>query len=198
MILSASSPASSSGRCRSSTVSPVRECHRRGALRALRAGAQRGPSPGTRREPAHGDQRAGEMSRRLRRADSIIGNLALLDVYGRVARMIREAARERGHRGRGWRGHRQRPAQAEMAAMIGHSARPSPAPSEFRQRGFLEISGKRIVVRSAFLGRASTAERRARAALAGLGTGGSCHYPCRIRSLARARIVGTSNGFSIW
>ena len=33
-----------------------------------------------------------EMSRRLRRADEVIGNLALLDVYARVAGAIRELA----------------------------------------------------------------------------------------------------------
>ena len=37
-----------------------------------------------------------EMSRRLRRADAIIGNLALLDVYGRVARFLRDLARTDG------------------------------------------------------------------------------------------------------
>lgn len=93
-----------------------------------------------------------EMSRRLRRADSIIGNLALLDVYGRVARMIRELAASDGTEVDGGVVIRQRPTQAEMAAMIGTSRETvSRALSEFQRRGFLEISGKRIVVRRAFL-----------------------------------------------
>src|SRR5207245_7299784 len=37
-----------------------------------------------------------EMSRRLRHADEVIGNLALLDVYARVARIIRDLAEEEG------------------------------------------------------------------------------------------------------
>ena len=37
-----------------------------------------------------------EMSRRLRHADEGIGNLALLDVYGRVARTIRDLAQKQG------------------------------------------------------------------------------------------------------
>ncbi len=93
-----------------------------------------------------------EMSRRLRRADSIIGNLALLDVYGRVARMLRELAAADGQETEGGVVIRQRPTQAEMAAMIGTSRETvSRALSEFQRRGFLEISGKRIVVRRAFL-----------------------------------------------
>ena len=37
-----------------------------------------------------------EMSRRLRHADEVIGNLALLDVYARVARVLRELALKQG------------------------------------------------------------------------------------------------------
>src|SRR6266540_113219 len=37
-----------------------------------------------------------ELSRRLRRADAVIGNLALLDVYGRLAGKLRELARAEG------------------------------------------------------------------------------------------------------
>ncbi len=39
-----------------------------------------------------------ELSRRLRRADEVIGNLALLDVYARVASALREMARRDGER----------------------------------------------------------------------------------------------------
>jgi CRP/FNR family cyclic AMP-dependent transcriptional regulator len=37
-----------------------------------------------------------ELSRRLRQADKIIGNLALLDVYGRMARVLTDLARKDG------------------------------------------------------------------------------------------------------
>lgn len=93
-----------------------------------------------------------EMSRRLRRADAVIGNLALLDVFGRVARVIRELAKNEGTETEDGIVIRQRPTQAEMAAMIGTSRETvSRALSEFQRRGFLDISGKRIFVRRAFL-----------------------------------------------
>lgn len=93
-----------------------------------------------------------ELSRRLRRADAVIGNLALLDVFGRVARVIRELAKNEGTETEDGIVIRQRPTQAEMAAMIGTSRETvSRALSEFQRRGFLDISGKRIFVRRAFL-----------------------------------------------
>lgn len=93
-----------------------------------------------------------EMSRRLRRADAVIGNLALLDVFGRVGGMIRELAHSEGQATVEGIVVRQRPTQAEMAAMIGTSRETvSRTLSEFQRRGFLEITGRRILVRRAFL-----------------------------------------------
>jgi CRP-like cAMP-binding protein len=92
-----------------------------------------------------------EMSRRLRRADAIIGNLALLDVYGRVARFLRELAKAEGEPSSGSVVIRQRPTQQEIASMIGTSRETvSRALSEFQRRGFVEVSGRRIILRGGF------------------------------------------------
>jgi CRP-like cAMP-binding protein len=92
-----------------------------------------------------------EMSRRLRRADAIIGNLALLDVYGRVARFLRELAKNEGVETADGVEIKSRPTQAEIAAMIGTSRETvSRALSEFQRRGFLELMGKRILLRRGF------------------------------------------------
>ena len=93
-----------------------------------------------------------ELSRRLRRADAIIGNLALLDVFGRVARFLRELAKNEGEHTDGMVVIRQRPTQQEIASMIGTSRETvSRALSEFQRRGFIELSGKKIVLRSSFI-----------------------------------------------
>jgi CRP/FNR family transcriptional regulator/CRP/FNR family cyclic AMP-dependent transcriptional regulator len=92
-----------------------------------------------------------EMSRRLRRADEVIGNLALLDVYGRVARYLREmASREGVETVRGIE-IKHRPDQSEVAAMIGTTRETvSRAFSEFQRRGFIEIVGNRLILRQGF------------------------------------------------
>ncbi|MBS2031876.1 MAG: Crp/Fnr family transcriptional regulator [Deltaproteobacteria bacterium] len=92
-----------------------------------------------------------EMSKRLRRADAIIGNLALLDVFGRVARFLRELAKTDGKEVNEGIEITKRPTQAEIAAMIGTSRETvSRALSEFQRRGFLDMTGKRIVLRHGF------------------------------------------------
>jgi CRP-like cAMP-binding protein len=93
-----------------------------------------------------------ELSRRLRRADAVIGNLALLDVYGRLAGKLRELAEAEGEEIDGGVVLRQRPTQAEIAAMIGTSRETvSRALSDLARRGYVVISGKRLVLRNAFL-----------------------------------------------
>jgi CRP-like cAMP-binding protein len=93
-----------------------------------------------------------ELSRRLRRADEVIGNLALLDVFGRLARKLRELAASEGEKVDGGVLIRARPTQAEIAAMIGTSRETvSRALSEFARRGYLEMTGKRLMLRSGFL-----------------------------------------------
>lgn len=93
-----------------------------------------------------------ELSRRLRRADEVIGNLALLDVYGRLAGKLREMAAADGEEREDGILIRQRPTQSEIAAMIGTSRETvSRALSELARRGFLEMNGKRLLLRRAFL-----------------------------------------------
>jgi CRP-like cAMP-binding protein len=93
-----------------------------------------------------------ELSRRLRRADAVIGNLALLDVYGRLAGKLRELAAAEGEEIDGGVVLRQRPTQAEIAAMIGTSRETvSRALSDLSRRGYVVMTGKRLVLRNAFL-----------------------------------------------
>jgi CRP/FNR family transcriptional regulator, cyclic AMP receptor protein len=93
-----------------------------------------------------------EMSRRLRHADEVIGNLALLDVYARVARVIREMALKQGEQVEGGILIRERPTQQEIAGLVGTSRETvSRALSEFTRRGLLEVEGKQVLVRWAFL-----------------------------------------------
>jgi CRP-like cAMP-binding protein len=94
-----------------------------------------------------------ELSRRLRRADAVIGNLALLDVYGRLAGKLRELAAAEGEETDDGVVLRQRPTQAEIAAMIGTSRETvSRALSDLARRGYVVMTGKRLVLRRAFLG----------------------------------------------
>jgi CRP-like cAMP-binding protein len=96
-----------------------------------------------------------ELSRRLRRADSIIGDLALLDVFGRLAAKLRALAESDGEETEAGILIRQRPTQAEIAAMIGTSRETvSRALSELARRGDIVMSGKRLLIRrGSLLGR---------------------------------------------
>lgn len=93
-----------------------------------------------------------EMSRRLRHADEVIGNLALLDVYARVARTIRDLAQKQGEPVDGGLLIKERPTQQEIAGLIGTSRETvSRALNDFTRRGLLEMQGKQILVRWGFL-----------------------------------------------
>ena len=93
-----------------------------------------------------------EMSRRLRHADEVIGNLALLDVYARVARIIRDLAQKQGEPVDGGLLIKERPTQQEIAGLIGTSRETvSRALNDFTRRGLLEMQGKQILVRWGFL-----------------------------------------------
>lgn len=93
-----------------------------------------------------------ELSRRLRRADGVIGNLALLDVYGRLAGKLRELAAADGEETEEGVVLRQRPTQAEIAAMIGASRETvSRALSDLARRGLVLASGRKLVLRRDFL-----------------------------------------------
>jgi CRP-like cAMP-binding protein len=89
-----------------------------------------------------------EMSRRLREADEVIGNLALLDVYGRLARKLRDMADSDGEPGPEGVVIRDLPTQSEIAAMIGTSRETvSRAFAELARRGAVRLSGRRLVLR---------------------------------------------------
>jgi CRP-like cAMP-binding protein len=93
-----------------------------------------------------------EMSRRLRHADEVIGNLALLDVYARVARIICDLAQKQGEPVDGGLLIKERPTQQEIAGLIGTSRETvSRALNDFTRRGLLEMQGKQILVRWGFL-----------------------------------------------
>ncbi|MEO1483398.1 MAG: Crp/Fnr family transcriptional regulator [Myxococcota bacterium] len=92
-----------------------------------------------------------EMSIRLRRADDIIGNLALLDVYGRVARVLVDMAERDGEDTDEGIMIKERPTQQDLASMIGTSRETvSRVLSEFQRRGFLSMQGKKILLSHGF------------------------------------------------
>jgi CRP-like cAMP-binding protein len=89
-----------------------------------------------------------EVCVRLRRADESIGNLALLDVYGRVARYLLERCEEEGEQGQEGFIIKKLPTQQNIASHIGTSRETvSRALSEFQRRGFIEQRGKGLLVR---------------------------------------------------
>jgi len=89
-----------------------------------------------------------ELTRRLRSADAIIGDLALLDVFGRLAAKLRSLAEREGEETEAGILIRQRPTQAEIAAMIGTSRETvSRALSELARRGDVVMTGKRLLIR---------------------------------------------------
>jgi CRP/FNR family transcriptional regulator, cyclic AMP receptor protein len=94
-----------------------------------------------------------ELARRLRRADELIGDLALLDVVARLTRKLRQLAAADGERVEAGVVIRRRPTQAELAAMIGCSRETvSRALGELAHRGLLRLRGKGILLQHAFFG----------------------------------------------
>lgn len=95
-----------------------------------------------------------EMSRRLRRADEIIGNLGLLDVYSRLGHQLRELAAREGEEGPEGVRIAKRPTQQELAAMIGTTRETvSRVLADFQRQGLLEMAGKALILRPALLRR---------------------------------------------
>jgi CRP-like cAMP-binding protein len=93
-----------------------------------------------------------ELSRRLREADGVIGNLALLDVYGRLARKLRQLAASDGEQTPEGVVVRDLPTQQELAGLIGTSRETvSRAFAELARRGLVRLSGRRLVLRRDFL-----------------------------------------------
>ncbi len=89
-----------------------------------------------------------ELCTRIRKADEIIGNLALLDVHGRVAHMLLDLAKSDGEQVVEGTLIRDRPTQQNIASMVGTSRETvSRALSEFAKRGYIELRGKDILIK---------------------------------------------------
>src|SRR3954463_161451 len=79
----------------------------------------------------------GEMSRRLREADQKIGSLALLDVYGRVARALLDLAKKEGEKTEAGVVVKERPTHQQLAGMVGTSRETvSRVMSELQRQGY--------------------------------------------------------------
>lgn len=92
------------------------------------------------------------LSLRLRMADGKIGSLTLMDVYGRVARVLRELAMQEGKQAGSnvIIGHR--PTHQELAAMAGTSRETvSRVLNDFARSGLMTIDGKRLILHDEFL-----------------------------------------------
>lgn len=92
------------------------------------------------------------LTRRLRVADGRIGSLALMDVYGRVARALRELAQEEGQQ----RGRDlvlvKRPTHQELAAMAGTSRETvSRVLGDFARTGLCTIDGRSLILHDEFV-----------------------------------------------
>jgi CRP/FNR family cyclic AMP-dependent transcriptional regulator len=88
-----------------------------------------------------------EMSRRLREADQKIGSLALLDVYGRVARALLDLARKEGEKSENGIVVKDRPTHQQLAGMVGTSRETvSRVMSELQRQGYLRTQGKRLIL----------------------------------------------------
>lgn len=107
------------------------------------------------KSPRTGLNVMGELCRRLRRADEIIGNLATLDVYGRVAHIMIDLAKKDGEEVDEGILIRERPTQQDIASMIGTSRETvSRVLSDFQRRGFVEMRGREILLSRKFAGQA--------------------------------------------
>jgi CRP/FNR family cyclic AMP-dependent transcriptional regulator len=91
------------------------------------------------------------LTARLRRANQQISTLALLDVYGRVARVIVDMAREEGRRLRDGRIAFRRATHQEIANRIGTTRETvTRMLKDLERQGLIHIEGKEIVVEPNF------------------------------------------------
>jgi CRP-like cAMP-binding protein len=91
------------------------------------------------------------LTARLRHANHQISTLALLDVYGRVARVIVELAREDGRRLKDGRIAFHRPTHQEIANRIGTTRETvTRMLKDLQRQGLIRASGKEIVVEQNF------------------------------------------------
>jgi len=91
------------------------------------------------------------LSARLRRANHQISTLALLDVYGRVARVIVDMAREEGRRLKDGRIAFRRATHQEIANRIGTTRETvTRMLKDLERQGLIHIDGKEVVVQPDF------------------------------------------------
>jgi CRP-like cAMP-binding protein len=91
------------------------------------------------------------LSARLRRANHQISTLALLDVYGRVARVIVDMAREEGKRLRDGRIAFRRATHQEIANRIGTTRETvTRMLKDLERQGLIHIDGKEVIVQPDF------------------------------------------------
>lgn len=92
-----------------------------------------------------------ELSRRLRRADELIGDLALLDVGARISRIITELGERDGVDTDEGRLIRERPTQQDIASMIGTSRETvSRMLSDWQRAGLIEMRGRELLLKYKF------------------------------------------------
>jgi CRP-like cAMP-binding protein len=91
------------------------------------------------------------LTARLRRANHQISTLALLDVYGRVARVILDMAREEGKRLKDGRIAFRRATHQEIANRIGTTRETvTRMLKDLERQGLIQVEGKEIVVQPDF------------------------------------------------
>jgi CRP/FNR family transcriptional regulator/CRP/FNR family cyclic AMP-dependent transcriptional regulator len=90
----------------------------------------------------------GVLSGRLRHANAQIRSLALLDVLGRIARLLLDTARKEGRRLLDGSTVFRRPTHQEIASMVGTSRETvSRMIGDLSRDGFIKISGKDIIIK---------------------------------------------------
>lgn len=88
-----------------------------------------------------------ELCRRLRNVDEKIGNLAFLDVYGRVARLLMELAKSKGTLTKYGIIIANMPPHREIAATLGSSREAvSRVLSDMKKRGQISTSGRDLIL----------------------------------------------------
>ena len=91
------------------------------------------------------------LSGRLRKANHQISTLALLDVYGRVARVIVDMAREEGRRLKDGRIAFRRATHQEIANRIGTTRETvTRMLKDLERQGLIHVEGKELVVQPDF------------------------------------------------
>lgn len=91
------------------------------------------------------------LAARLRKANHQISTLALLDVYGRVARLIQELAEEEGKRLKDGRIVIRRPTHMDIAHRIGSSRETvTRMMRDLEESGYIETQGRQIFLRPDF------------------------------------------------